>query len=123
MLLKIVLRFIVIGVILFGLNYFIFESIGFKPYVSLIKTYAFIVALSIFVVLLIYLVSKEFAGFVGYSFMFLTLIKMVLTIFFLWTFLKTDMPEKFKHLLSFMIPYFFFLILETKEAIILNSKN
>lgn len=123
MLLKLILRFVLIGVLLFVLNYFVFNFIGFKPYVSLVKTYVFIVSLSIFILLLIYFIAKEFPDFVGYSFMFLTLVKMGITIFFLWVFLKTDMLEKFKHLLSFMVPYFIFLILETKEAITLNSKS
>lgn len=123
MLLKSILRFVATGIILFVLNYLLYNSISFTPYISLTKTYVFVVCLSIFVLFLIYLIAKEFPDFVGYSFMLLTLVKMVLTVFFLWTFLKTDMPEKFKHLLSFMIPYFVFLFLETKEAISLNSNS
>lgn len=123
MLIKILGKLLLIGGLLFGIHFFIINSLDISLNIPLFKIYIFNVALSMFVVLLLYLIVKEFSEYVGYAFILLSLVKMALTVVFLWSFLKSDLPNKSKDLINFMIPYFIFLFFETLEVVKLNSKR
>jgi hypothetical protein len=70
------------------------------------------------------LVNKYFFQQTGYAFLAFGIIKMGLSVFFLMPVIDSDIPNKIPDVLSFFIPFFIFLLLETIISVnLLNSSD
>lgn len=73
---------------------------------------------------LLVLVNKYFFQQTGYAFLTLGVIKMGLSVFFLMPVIDSDIANKIPDVLSFFMPFFVFLLLETIFSVnLLNSSD
>ncbi|MFN7043944.1 MAG: DUF6168 family protein [Flavobacterium sp.] len=73
---------------------------------------------------LLVLVNKYFFQQTGYAFLAFGIIKMGLSVFFLMPVIDSDIANKIPDVLSFFIPFFIFLLLETIFSVnLLNSSD
>jgi hypothetical protein len=73
---------------------------------------------------LLVLVNKYFFQQTGYAFLAFGIIKMGLSVFFLMPVIDSDIANKIPDVLSFFIPFFVFLLLETIFSVnLLNSSD
>lgn len=73
---------------------------------------------------LLVLVNKYFFQQTGYAFLAFGIIKMALSVFFLMPVIDSDIANKIPDVLSFFMPFFIFLLLETIFSVnLLNSSN
>jgi len=74
--------------------------------------------------ILLVLVNKYFFQQTGYAFLAFGIIKMGLSVFFLMPVIDSDIANKIPDVLSFFIPFFVFLLLETIFSVnLLNSSD
>lgn len=115
-----------VAVLFYFIQYFIlstyFNYIEFKITTLSIYLFHFLtVAVSYS---LLVMVNKYFFQQTGYAFLAFGVIKMGLSVFFLMPVINSDIDNKVPDVLSFFIPFFVFLLLETIFSInLLNSSD
>lgn len=117
--------FIPFSVLLFISQQFIVTSF-FKPnffYYNTISIYIFHVLVTFISYLLLLVVNKNFKEYTGYSFMAISVLKMILSIVFLIPLIKSTHNDLIPDVAAFFIPYFLFLFFETFFAIRLINNS
>ncbi len=117
--------FIPFSIILIVFQYlvvnFLLKDIEF--YYSIWTIYSFHILATFVIYIILVLIHKNFRDNTGFAFMGGSLLKMLAAILFLLPMLLNNQEFRFINLLSFFIPYFFYLIFETIYAVrLINSK-
>jgi hypothetical protein len=88
------------------------------------KSYIFLVVLNIISFLLLLIIKTKKPDYVGYTFLGLVLIKMILSFTFLFPTIKSEITNKEYIILMFFALYFVYLIFETILTVkLINSKK
>ncbi|TVZ26278.1 hypothetical protein JM83_1232 [Gillisia sp. Hel_I_86] len=117
--------FVLFSIILFVLHFIInrlfLEEIIF--YYSIWSIYAFHIISTFFIYFLLVYIHLNFSDKTGFAFMGASLFKMLAAVLFLLPMLINNENSPFINLLSFFIPYFLYLILETIFSVkLINSR-
>lgn len=107
-------RFLPFSIILILTHFFVlhFSLKNYSFFYSIYTIYLFhIVTTAIVCLILIYL-NKIFPEKVGFSFMALSVLKMLVTVLFLVPLIRIDKVQKLPDIIAFFVPYFFFLTFE-----------
>lgn len=93
-------------------------------YYSLEKIFLFNTLLSFIVIVIICQINKKYIDKVGFTFLGLSILKMVFSIFFLFPLIQSNFENKIPDVLTFFLCYFIFLFTESFIVIKgLNHKN
>ena len=112
---------LILFVLHFIVNYIFLDEIIF--YYSIWAIYSFHILSTFLIYFLLVYVSRNFNDKTGFAFMGASLFKMLSAVLFLLPMLIYNENSSFVNLLSFFIPYFLYLILETLFAVkLINSK-
>lgn len=115
---KIILKFlfqisILTSLLLIG-HYFLFDNSGFSLKNSFVNySYLFLIVLNIFSFLILVAVKSKKEEYVGYTFLGLVLVKMVVSFIYLYPTIISQIPNKEHLILVFFALYFIYLIFET----------
>lgn len=114
------------SLVLYFSHYFLLKF--FLPeivfYYSLLSIYLFHVLATFATYFFLVFINNNFKDYTGYAFMGASLFKMMAAIVFLLPMLLNRTDETFLNLISFFIPYFLFLFIETFFAIrLINNKQ
>lgn len=95
-------------------HYFLFNNSNFSLTNSFIReSYLFLIVLNIFSFLLLMAVKNKKEEYVGYTFLGLVLVKMVVSFIYLYPTIISQTPNKENFILVFFALYFAYLIFET----------
>lgn len=83
--------------------------------------YLFLIVVTSLIVVTILVIHKNYNDKTGFAFLAFSILKMLLAVVFLIPLITSDLTNKIPDILSFFIPYFIFLTLET--VYILNLIN
>ncbi|MFY0481807.1 hypothetical protein ACI6PS_04310 [Flavobacterium sp. PLA-1-15] len=113
------------SIVLFVAQHFIvstlFADIPF--FYSTWSIYTFHIIITILSYLFLLFVNKNFSVYTGYSFMGISVIKMMASVVFLIPLIKSDTIDRIPDIAIFFIPYFLYLFFETIFAIRLINKS
>jgi hypothetical protein len=98
------------------------NHLGFELTTISIYLFHFFTVIVSYVLLVV--VNKYFFSQTGYAFLAFGIIKMGLSVFFLMPVIQSDSVDKVPDVLSFFMPFFIYLLLETIFSVtLLNSSN
>lgn len=126
---KLLLKMLISAVIVYGIHKLLFSQIlasgtEEKFIYSLELLYCFFFFASILISLVLFGVSKKNINNVGFTFLFLTILKMGIAFFFLQPILKAAATQMSLEKKNFLVIFLIFLTIETVVAIkILNNKQ
>lgn len=80
--------------------------------IDLKKIYSFLFFSNLVVYLSVFYVSKKIFDKVGFTFMGISVLKILASIIFLWVLFNPSLKDPLKDIVNFFVPYFVFLILE-----------
>jgi len=111
--------------ILFVAQYFItvnfFKTTEF--YYGVPAIYAFMVLSTLIIYLILLWIHHNFSENTGFAFMGASLLKMLAAVLFLLPMILARLEDDIENIFAFFIPYFFYLIFETIQAVrLINSK-
>ncbi|WP_035693828.1 hypothetical protein [Flavobacterium soli] len=117
--------FLPFSIVLFVIQYFVVTTL-FKDTVffySTLSIYIFHIVVTILSYLFLLFVNKNFPDYTGYSFMGISVVKMMAAVVFLIPLIQSDTIDRIPDVATFFIPYFLFLFFETIFAIRLINKT
>lgn len=117
--------FLPFSIVLFAIQYFVITTL-FKDTVffySTLSIYIFHIVVTILSYLFLLFVNKNFPDYTGYSFMGISVVKMMAAVVFLIPLIQSDTIDRIPDVAVFFIPYFLFLFFETIFAIRLINKT
>ncbi|MDT0685488.1 hypothetical protein [Autumnicola psychrophila] len=119
--LKVLLPFaLILGFIQFLFIRYIVEV---ELYYSILSIYTFHILVTFLIYFALVFIHNNFEEKTGFAFMALSLFKMLAAILFLLPMMLAEVEAPFSSLISFFVPYFVFLILETIYVVkLINSK-
>lgn len=92
-------------------------------YYSIFSIYTFHILVTFLIYFALVFIHENFEDKTGFAFMALSLFKMLAAIIFLLPMMLAEVEAPFGSLVSFFVPYFFFLIFETIYVVkLINSK-
>jgi hypothetical protein len=117
--------FIPYSLILFGLQYYIMESLfaDYGFFYSAWSIYAFNVIATILVYLLLLYINKILPTYTGFTFLGASLFRMIAAVVFLIPFIKSHSKDPIGDVTAFFVPYFLFLLFETYFTIRLINRS
>ncbi|RZK12635.1 MAG: hypothetical protein EOO46_02425 [Flavobacterium sp.] len=112
------------SIVLFLAQHFIVENIftDVPFFYSTWSIYAFHIIITMLSYLFLLFVNKKFSDYTGYTFMGISVIKMMASVVFLIPLIKSDTINRIPDIAIFFIPYFLYLFFETIFAIRLINK-
>ena len=117
--------FLPFSIVLFAIQYLVITAL-FKDTVffySTLSIYIFHIVVTILSYLFLLFVNKNFPDYTGYSFMGISVVKMMAAVVFLIPLIQSDTIDRIPDVAAFFIPYFLFLFFETIFAIRLINKT
>lgn len=117
--------FLPFSIVLFTIQYFVITAL-FKDtffFYSTLSIYIFHIVVTILSYLFLLFVNKNFPDYTGYSFMGISVVKMMAAVVFLIPLIQSDTINRIPDVAAFFIPYFLFLFFETIFAIRLINKT
>lgn len=117
-----ILNLSVISILIGFLHYLLVKKI--QLFIPLQNIYFFNYSLSLVVLLILYYIHNKFNDKVGYAFLALGILKMMVSIYFLMPLIESDFSNKIPDTLNFFFCYFMFLIIESIILVkLLNKKQ
>lgn len=117
-----ILNLSVISILIGFLHYLLVKKI--QLFIPLQNIYFFNYSLSLVVLLILYYIHNKFNDKVGYAFLTLGILKMMVSIYFLMPLIESDFSNKIPDTLNFFFCYFVFLIIESIILVkLLNKKQ
>lgn len=117
-----ILNLSVISILIGFLHYLLVKKI--QLFIPLQNIYFFNYSLSLVVLLILYYIHNKFNDKVGYAFLALGILKMMVSIYFLMPLIELDFSNKIPDTLNFFFCYFMFLIIESIILVkLLNKKQ
>lgn len=117
-----ILNLSVISILIGFLHYLLVKKI--QLFIPLQNIYFFNYSLSLVVLLILYYIHNKFNDKVGYTFLALGILKMMVSIYFLMPLIESDFSNKIPDTLNFFFCYFMFLIIESIILVkLLNKKQ
>lgn len=117
-----ILNLSVISILIGFLHYLLVKKI--QLFIPLQNIYFFNYSLSLVVLLILYYIHNKFNDKVGYAFLALGILKMMVSIYFLMPLIESDFSNKIPDTLNFFFCYFVFLIIESIILVkLLNKKQ
>ena len=112
-----------LSLILFVVHYLIINKLLYEYsfYYPIYIIYLFLVVVTSTIIVVILVIYKNYKGKTGFAFLACSILKMLLAIIFLIPLITSNLTNKVPGILSFFIPYFLFLTIET--VFILNLIN
>lgn len=115
--------FLPFSVLLFFIQYSVMNfALDLDFYYTSFSIYAFHILATLLIYAVLLYIHQNFSDKTGFSFMGLSLFKMVAAVLFLLPMLLSDTTNAFADVVAFFAPYFLFLIFETVFAVkLLNA--
>lgn len=111
---------VILGFLQFLIIYYLVDA---ELYYSIFSIYSFHILVTFIIYFALVFIHKSFEEKTGFAFMALSLFKMLAAILFLLPMMLAEVEAPFASLISFFVPYFFFLIFETIYVVkLINSK-
>jgi len=113
------------SIVLFLVQHFIVENLfaDIPFFYSTWSIYVFHIIITMLSYLFLLFVNKNFSDYTGYSFMGISVIKMMASVVFLVPLIKSDTIDRIPDIATFFIPYFLYLFFETIFAIRLINRS
>ena len=122
---KLILQLILISGILFGLQWFLIDSLLKETifYIEAYKIYIFHFFTTLVIVLTLIKIKRIIPDKIGFTFMGFSILKMAASILFLFPLTEAHCLDPIPDVLAFFIPYFVFLFYETFYLVSLLNKD
>lgn len=116
---------VLIAVFLFVAHYFTIHKllINYHFYYPVYSIYMFLFTITLIILLLLMVVYQNYKEKTGFAFMVFSVLKMAFSVVFLIPLINSDLNNKIPDVLSFFIPFFIFLIFETKVVLTMINKK
>lgn len=113
------------SIVLFIAQHFMVENLfsDIPFFYSTWSIYVFHIIITMISYLFLLFVNKNFSDYTGYTFMGISVIKMMASVVFLIPLIQSDTIDRIPDVATFFIPYFLFLFFETIFAIRLINKK
>jgi len=95
----------------------------YSYYYPVYTIYLFLIVVTSLIVVTILAIHKNYNDKAGFAFLAFSVLKMLLAVIFLIPLITSDLTNKVPDILSFFIPYFLFLTLETVYILNLINKT
>lgn len=101
----------VLGICIGFLHFLIIEKVN--TFFTIFQIYSFNCIVTFVSVSIVFLINIKFKDKVGFTFMSLGVVKMIISVFFLMPLINSDFENKIPDTLNFFLCYFLFLTLES----------
>jgi len=114
---------ITLALVLYTVHYIVVNKLlsEYSFYYPIYTIYLFLIVVTSIIIVTILAIYKNYKDKTGFAFLAFSILKMLFAVIFLIPLITSDLTNKVPDILSFFIPYFLFLTLET--VYILNLIN